>query len=169
MLFNCKSDIKKINAYAYEDTLPELIAKKIEYIRSDSGKIKAVLTAPTLFQYSGDKSYFEFPDGFKVLFYDSLKTASSEMTANYGVGYDYKKLMEARDDVVIINYEKNEKLNTEILVWDQKKKMIYSKTKVRITTPEEVLYGDSLVSDESFNNYEIIKPSGTFQIDDDKN
>jgi len=168
MLTACKPDMQTISAYTYKDTLPDLVAHNIEYTRSDSGLVKVVLTAPLLHQYEGDEPYFEFPAGFKVLFYDSSMKASSVMTANYGIGYDYKKIMEAENNVVIINYEKNEELNTERLVWDQKLKRIFSDTIVKITTNEEILYGKGLESDESFNNYEIIKPSGTLLFEDDE-
>ncbi len=168
LLFSCKSDIEKIAAYSYIDTLPELLAKDIEYTRSDSGEVKAVLTSSLMYQYSGDEPYFEFPEGFKVIFYDSGVIVSAVMTANYGINFEKKKLMEAQDNVLIINYEKNEQLETERLIWDQRKKKIYSDVSVKITTNDEILYGDGLEADESFSKYEILNPTGVFNIEDDE-
>lgn len=65
MLFACKRDIKTVVAYGEIDTLPELTARNIEYIRSDSGEIQAILTSPLMYQYSGDDEHIIFPDGFK--------------------------------------------------------------------------------------------------------
>lgn len=160
--------MKTVTVYGESDTMPELIAHDIEYIRSDSGKIQASLTSPLMYQYEGDEQYFEFPEGFKVVFFDSVLNVRSVLTAKYGIGYDKKKLMEARDSVVIINHEKNEKLNTEQLVWDQRRKQIFSNVKIKITTEEYIIYGDTLISDESFNNYEIKHPTGTFEVEDDE-
>ena len=55
MLFGCKSDIKKIQIYGEIDTFPEMIAKDIEFIRSDSGFVQALLTSPLMNKYSGKK------------------------------------------------------------------------------------------------------------------
>ena len=168
MLFGCKSDIKTIQIYGEIDTLPEMIAKDIEFIRSDSGFVQALLTSPLMYKYSGDKPYIEFPDGFKIQFYDSLFNVKSFITANYGISYERKKRMEAYKNVVIINNEKNEKLNTEHLIWDQNKKKIFSNVAVKITTKDEVIFGDSLESDETFGKYEIRNPSGTINVKDDE-
>ena len=167
MLFGCKSDIKTIYIYGEIDTLPEMIAKDIEFIRSDSGIVQALLTSPLMNKYSGKKPFIEFPDGFKVQFYDSLLNVKSFITANYGISYEKKKRMEAYKDVVVINNEKNEKLNTEHLIWDQSKKIIFSNVAIKITTKDEVIFGDGLESDETFDKYEIINPTGVFHVSDD--
>lgn len=167
MLFGCKSDIKTIYIYGEIDTLPEMIAKDIEFIRSDSGIVKALLISPLMNKYSGKKPFIEFPDGFKVQFYDSLLNVKSFITANYGISYEKKKRMEAYKDVVVINNEKNEKLNTEHLIWDQSKKIISSNVAIKITTEDEVIFGDGLESDETFDKYEIINPTGVFHVSDD--
>ncbi len=168
MLFACKQDIKTISRYYEIDTLPEMVAKDIRYIRSDSGKVTAELTSEIMYQYSDDEPYFEFPEGFEVIFYDSVMNIKSTLTANYGIGFEKKKLMKARDDVVIVNLQKNETLNTEQLIWDQRKKKIYSDVKVKITTQNDILYGDGLRSDESFNEYDIVNPTGVFRVKDEK-
>ncbi len=167
MLFGCKSDIKTIYIYGEIDTLPEMIAKDIEFIRSDSGIVQALLTSPLMNKYSGKKPFIEFPDGFKVQFYDSLLNVKSFITANYGISYEKKKRMEAYKNVVVINNEKNEKLNTEHLIWDQSKKIIFSNVAIKITTKDEVIFGDGLESDETFDKYEIINPTGVFHVSDD--
>ena len=167
MLFGCKSDIKTIHIYGEIDTLPEMIAKDIEFIQSDSGAVQALLPSPLMNKYSGKKRFIEFPEGFKVQFFDSLLNVKSFMVADYGISYEQKKRMEAYKNVVVINNEKNEKLNTEHLIWDQSKKKIFSNVAVKITTKDEVIYGDSLESDETFNKYEIINPRGTINVEDD--
>lgn len=169
MLFACEPDLKTVAVYGELDTLPELTAINIEYIRSDSGDVKAILTSPLMYKYSGDQAYFEFPEGFKVVFYGSEGNVKSQLTADYGVGYDQKKLMQAERNVVIRNFEKNERLDTERLTWDQKKKIIHTNTDLKITRGQDVLYGDSLVSDESFTKYEILNTSGELELNEDEN
>lgn len=169
MLFACKPDIKTVTIYGEIDTLPELSARNIEYIRSDSGKVQAILTGPLMYQYTGDKEYFEFPEGFKVEFFDdSSGKVKSVLTADYGIGRDRNKILEARRNVVIINYLKNERLDTEELIWDQRKKSIYSNLRVKITTNEDIIIGDTLIADESFDNYTLKHPTGEFEFEEDE-
>jgi hypothetical protein len=66
---------------------------------------------------------------------------------------------------VVIN-EKGDKLNTEHLMWDKKKRMIYSNAFVKITTADEVIYGDGLEANESFTKYKITKIKGTINLKD---
>jgi lipopolysaccharide export system protein LptC len=168
MLFACKPDIKAVIVYSGLDTLPELTARDVEFIRSDSGEVQAVLTSKLMCSYSGKEEYLEFPEGFKVVFFDSIGQVQSELTADYGINSSKKKVMEAHRNVCIINFEKNEKLNTQKLIWDQKKKIIYSDVKVKITTNEDILYGSGLESDESFSHYEIFNPTGELELNEDE-
>jgi len=168
MLFACENDIKTLNSYTQVDSLPLELAYDIEVIYSDSGKIQACLESPLMKRYEEDGSYLEFPDGFKIIFYDSLKKKKSQITAKYGISYEKKKIMEAKNNVVVINTVKNERLETEHLVWDHRKKIIYSDVFVKITTPDEVIYGDGLYSDQNFDSYTIKNPTGEFSINPDE-
>lgn len=74
--------------------------------------------------------------------------------------------MEAKDNVVVIN-DKGERLNTEHLVWDKKTGKITSDVFVEITTENEVIMGEGLVSNQSFTEYKILKTRGIINIDND--
>ncbi|MCB2221059.1 MAG: LPS export ABC transporter periplasmic protein LptC [Bacteroidetes bacterium] len=161
---SCKNDIETINSLSQIDSLPMEFARDIEVYYSDSGKIQAMLKSPYMIRIEDDDSYFEFPDGFEAVFYDSVMQPQSIITANYGISYENKKQMEARNNVVVRNLEKQEQLNTEHLVWDRRKGIIYSNVFVKITKPDEVIYGDGLKSDQNFEFYEIDNPTGEFQV-----
>lgn len=168
MLFSCKNDIKVINSLSGVDSLPLEIAYDIEISFSDSGKLQAVLKAPIMERVQEeDEEYLEFPQGFKAVFYDSAANPESEITAKYGVNFEKKNLMEARTNVVVKNFAKQEQLNTEHLIWDRKKKEIYSDVFITLSKPDEVLYGDGFTSDETFEAYELINPTGEFNITQD--
>ena len=171
MLFACENDINIINSLSHIDSLPMEMAYDIEVYYSDSGKIQAYLQSPLMERHDeeGKKGeYMEFPEGFKIIFYDSLLNPESQITADYGIRYDKDKLMEAKNNVVVTSIKNNEQLETEHLVWDERKKIIYSNVFVKITRSEEVLYGDGLTSDENFSSYTIKNPSGEFQINPDE-
>jgi len=171
MLFACENDINIINSLSLVDSLPMETAYDIEVYYSDSGKIQAFLQSPLMERHDkeGDKGeYMEFPKGFKIIFYDSVLNPESQIVANYGIRYAKNKLMEAKNNVIVTSIKNSEQLETEHLVWDENKKIIYSDVFVKITRSEEVLYGDGLTSDENFGSYTIKNPSGEFQINPDE-
>ncbi|MEJ2594787.1 MAG: LPS export ABC transporter periplasmic protein LptC [bacterium] len=155
MLFSCENSITTIQAITKQDTLPVVTAYDIEYERTDSGYRQVILTSPYMERYAGKDPYAVFPEGFKVVFYDTTGKPNSFIRANYGISYEKRKWMRARNDVVVRNFETEEQLNTENLVWDQRKKLITSNTFVKITTPDKVVYGDSMKAHESFKWREI--------------
>jgi LPS export ABC transporter protein LptC len=165
----CENDMKKIRSLDLSDSLRFEFARDIKIYYSDSGMIRAILSGPVMKTYEIDDGYQEFPQGFELIFFDSIANPQSIITANYGVNYEKKNRMEAKHHVVVKNLDKNEQLDTEHLVWDRKNEVIFSEVFVKITKPNEVIFGDGLTSDQNFDFYEIKNPSGEFMIypDDD--
>ncbi len=168
MLFACENDMKTISSMSSNDTLPTETATDIEVIYSDSGKIMIKLISPQLDRYIEDDPYIVFPAGLKLLFYDTAMNLKTELTANYGIRYENKKKMEVKDNVVITNFEKDEILNTEHMIWDQRKKIIYSEVFVKRTSKDGVLYGDGFDADESLRTYKLRNPRGVFTVEDEE-
>jgi LPS export ABC transporter protein LptC len=166
MLLSCENDIRKVNLLTAPDSIPVSIVKNIDLIRSVSGKVVLELTAPVLKSYEGDDPYSEFPQGLKIVFFDSLMNITSQLTAEYGISHDKQKMMEARKNVVVINNRKHEQLNTEVLTWNQATKKIYSDKFVKITQPGKVIFGEGMQSDETFEVWEIRKPKGEIFVNE---
>jgi LPS export ABC transporter protein LptC len=166
MLYSCENDIRKVNLLTASDSLPVSTVKNIDLIRSVAGKVVLELTAPLLKSYEGEDAYSEFPQGLKIVFFDSLMNITSQLTAEYGISYDKRKLMEARKNVVVVNNRKHEQLNTEVLIWNQATKKIYSDKFVKITQPGKVIFGEGMVSDETFDVWEIRKPKGEILVNE---
>lgn len=164
MFVSCKSDLETIQALTHKDDSPIESGFDVEVIYSQNARIQMILKAPRMDRFPADKNYIEMPEGISVIFYDSLMNITSTLTANYAINYLTDNLFEARNDVVVIN-EANEKLNTEQLIWDQKKGVIYSEKFVKITTADETLFGDGMDADERFTTWEIKNPRGTFSVE----
>ncbi|MCK9271426.1 MAG: LPS export ABC transporter periplasmic protein LptC [Bacteroidales bacterium] len=167
MLFACKNDMKTIDMLTLAEDRPDETAREVEMTYSDSGRIMIRLISPALNHYLGDEPYLEFPEGLRLLFYDSAMRVQSELTANYGINWENKKMMEVKDDVVIQNYKTQETLNTEHVVWDQQTKKIYSDVFVKRTTPDGVLYGKGFDADESLRNWKLRDVSGEFMYEEE--
>ncbi len=169
MLFACKNDMETISSFTIDESLPNETAKDVELIYSDSGRVMIKLISPRLNRYLNDDPYIEFPDGLHLYFYDSAMAVKSELTANYGINYENRKVMEVKDDVIITNHEKNEIMNTEHVVWDQKTKRIYSEVFVKRTTPDGVIFGEGFDADESMSSWKLKKPRGEFLFEEENN
>lgn len=170
---SCKNDIAVVNSItsAIEQKKPVESGKNVEIIYSDSAIVRAKLNAPQLDRFLGKKPYMEMPKGMKVVFYDEERKESSKLTANYGIGYDSgngMERMEATNNVVVIN-EKGEKLNTEHLIWDAVRKKIVTDKFVKITTKEEVIWGDGLEANQDFSEYVIKNVKGQISVKDSIN
>ena len=167
MLFSCENSITSIQAITMQDTLPVVTAYNIKYERTDSGYRQVILTSPYMERYAGNDPYAVFPEGFRVTFYDTTGMPNSFIRADYGISYEKRKWMLARNDVVVRNFDTEEQLNTENLVWDERKKLIYANTFVKITTPDKVVYGDSLKAHESFKWRELYNIRAEIEFEED--
>ena len=149
--------------------MPVESGKNVEIIYSDSAKIKMKLISPQVDRYMGNDPHTEMPKGVKVEFYDDSLKVKSRLTANYAMRYEKEKRMEAKRNVVVTN-ERGDMLNTEHLIWDETKNLIYTEEFVKITTANEILMGNGLESNQDFSKYKIKFPSGTISLEDnDKN
>jgi LPS export ABC transporter protein LptC len=150
------------------DTLPAEIIYNFKIHYSENGIIKFVVEGEEAINWSHKKEMV-FPKGFFATFYEEDMTVKSTLHANHGINYEEKRIMIATDSVVLINFNKEETLNTDELIWDQNKKLIYSDKFVKITTNEDVIFGNGgFESDEAFDEWIIKNPTGDFIINEDE-
>jgi LPS export ABC transporter protein LptC len=164
LLPSCKNDVSTVLSLDFVDTLPEMTARDIEIFYSENAKVQIKLVSPHLVNKTEEEPLMIFPEGFTVFFYDSAMNIKSKITADYGISYEKKNIMEARHNVVVENLEKEEKLNTEELFWDREKKLIYSNKFVRLTTGEQVITGDGLTSEEPFDEIVVSNVKGLLEL-----
>jgi LPS export ABC transporter protein LptC len=168
LLISCENDIKTVTNLTSADTLPLESARDVEVLYSDSAQVQIWMISPVFNRYDGNEPYIDFPRGLKVIFYDKDLKEKSILTCLYARMYERTKIMEARNKVEVISRIKDQKLNTERLIWDQRKARVYSDEFVKVTTQDKVLYGQGFESDQSFDNWVIRRPTGSFSIDKDK-
>ncbi len=136
------------------------IADSVEILYSDSAVVRIRITAPLLYNYTEEKNpRKEFPKGILVEFFDENKNIQSRLTAKTAVQYDKTNKFVVEDNVVIKSI-KNERIETEGLVWDESTQRIYSDRKIVITTASEVINGYGFESDYNFQNWELKKITG---------
>jgi len=146
---------------------PVMSAHNIDMLFSDSGKIQARLTGPLMNRYLGENPYLEFPNGFRVVMFDSVQQTASTITADRGIRRENSRSMEAWGNVVVRNEKKNEQLNTEHLVWEQNTHRIWSDVKVKITKPDQILNGTRMEANDTFTSYTIQQATGQMNVKKD--
>jgi LPS export ABC transporter protein LptC len=161
---SCKTDIEQVNKLAITQDANYDIAENAVIIQSENGQKRAVIKAPILKRWNESDARTEFPEGLKVVFYDSNRD-STILTADFGVNKEQTKQMTVTGNVVVLNY-KNETLETEKLVWKEESKTMSTDTFIIIKTPEEILKGKGLDTDEKFLNYKIRKITGIINVED---
>lgn len=167
----CENDIAVVNSItsATEKKLPLETSRNVEFLYSDSAIVRAKLTSPQIDRYGGTKPYLELPIGMNIVFYQATKKEQTTLTANYGIAHDNGngviEKMEAKGNVIVIN-EKGEKLNTEHLIWNAFTKKIYTDDFVKITTKDQVIWGDGMEADQDFSEYKIKNVKGEIDIKD---
>ncbi|MFM2136832.1 MAG: hypothetical protein RL021_2232 [Bacteroidota bacterium] len=163
LLSSCENDLEKVRFYERGGKSPVETAVNIKILYSDSAHVKVEITAPKLDRYEAERPYTEMPKGVTAIFYDRAMNVSSRLKADYGIRYDHEMRMEARKNVVIIN-ERGEQLNTEHLIWDERAKKLLSDGFVKITTADEVIYGNGFEADQDFSQYRIFNIKGIISV-----
>lgn len=163
-LFSCENSIKTVQNMAAEDTTAAMTATDIHYVRSDSGRIQLKLNSPLMIKHAGENPYTEFPKGFTVYFYDTTGKVMSVLSANYGIRKEKQGLLQARNNVVIKNLENHQTLYTENLIWNEKTRKIRAPGFVKNIGPDRTIFGDSMVSNESFTHRIIYGIRGTLDV-----
>ncbi|MDG1476324.1 MAG: LPS export ABC transporter periplasmic protein LptC [Vicingaceae bacterium] len=167
ILCSCENDVKEIESLSKKKNEPISRGKDVELIYSEKSNVKINITAPIMEEYGLEEDkYMEMKEGIKVLFYDSLMNVSSTLTANYAINRVAKKIMEAKDDVVVVN-DKGEVLHTEHLVWLQDSSKIYTDEFVKIQTEDEIIMGEGMEANQDFTKWSIKKIKGIINIKED--
>ena len=167
MLFSCGNPTSVIQQLASDDTLSGIIAYDIVFYRSDSGFVQMELTAPMMSRQGDDSSYVEFPQGFHARVFDKSHRVTSEISADYGVNHTDQGFVEAIGNVRVENQGNGQSLYSDKLYWYQDSKMIYTRSKVRIVTPDKDITGDSLEAYENFEAYTIYNGKATFELEEE--
>jgi LPS export ABC transporter protein LptC len=163
VLTSCSNDPQEIKKLTRKDTLPQQTATNVTLLYSDSARLKIKLTAPQIDEYAGSNPYTEMKKGVKVEFYDDSMKVSSSITSRYAIRRERDHTMEARNNVVVTNI-KGERLETEQLIWDETRRIIYTKQAVKVTQADQIIHSEGLEADESFTNYTFKKVTGIFAL-----
>ncbi len=162
LFFSCGSDkmeLTKQNIIS-SDSIPNQELFNPEVTFSDSGRVKAILTAGRIRVFA-KFGYTLIDSNAKVDFYKN-GIYSSTLTAKRGKIFDNTKDVEMYDSVKIVSTD-GSVLTSNKLYWVNKTERIKSDEFVHIKTKTDDIRGYGFEADQSLKNYVIYKVSGEVQ------
>ena len=138
-------------------------ATEVQILYSDSAVLRVRINAPLMLNHLDPaKPRREFPEGVKVLFFNEVEQPTSQLTSRYAEYFEVERKVFLRDSVVVWN-DQDERLETEELVWNEMDSTITSTKFVKITSPNQIIYGYGFRSNAQFSKWEIDRVRGTVQ------
>lgn len=152
-------------------------AKDIESYMSQSGIVKARLTAPLMIRYTVDSPRVEFPQTLHTEFFldpeklqqyglkADTQVVESHIFSKYGKYTEFNNKVYLRDSVVAFNVLKHDTLWCDELWWDQEKKIIYTQSRFRYKTHDgQDMKGDGkntgFEAKQDFSEYSLFNSKG---------
>jgi LPS export ABC transporter protein LptC len=164
LFLSCKNDIEAVKQVTFDTDLPSLKVIDMHTTITDSGSVKIIMDAKIMQRFENEtETWDEYPEGLHVQFFQDGKV-TAQINSEYGIYYADEDLWEVKRNVIAENLVKKETINTERLLWDIKKELIYSDKFVRITTDDEVFFGTGFESNQDFTSWVIHNPVGEVAI-----
>jgi LPS export ABC transporter protein LptC len=136
LFFSCESNFKKVQKSIVSEFMPTGEADSISLKYTDSGRIKAILESPKMFDYASvNYPFTEFPKGIVVSLFDE-KGTKSIIEADYAVNFKGTEIIDLRGNVKMTSPQ-GQYLETQQLYYDQKNEWFFTEKKFKFTAPNE--------------------------------
>lgn len=164
MFFSCKKNFKDVQNIGVSENEPIGVAENINLKYTDSGKVKAILKSPKMFDYSNRKfPYNQFTDGVNLeLFEDGKK---SVVVSDYAIIYNKTNIIDLQGNVKITTHS-NDTLYAEQLYYDQTKEWLFTNKPVTFRTGQDLINGNGFDSNSKFTNAEVLEITGLITVDE---
>lgn len=175
----CNSGDEK--AWGPWEEAPETPIQNLENVRfaySERGEVKHVLLATSLTRTSRTSreeseaeegaGLIQVQGGFTLYIDGDERQHEASLSAQRGILDEAQMRLEAEDKVVVTN-RAGDRLETEYLVWSNDSDRVYTHRPVSIFTATGVIRGEGLESDNRFENYRILRPTGEIDVPDLEN
>ncbi len=140
----------------------------VKFIFSDSAQQAVVLKSKRVIEKKEkgtNQTILYFYDGLDIDFLDKKGTNRSRATAREGIYYREKQFAELKGDVTLTN-AKGDRLETQLLYWDENKDSVYTRKPVRVISPTRSIHAaNGLTANTSFTAWTLFNISGALQAD----
>ncbi|WP_229201853.1 LPS export ABC transporter periplasmic protein LptC [Arsenicibacter rosenii] len=149
---------------AYKGPIEEI--NNVQMLYSEGALMKVRMTTPRQLRYLNEDR--KYPQEVHIDFYGPTGTDVVTTLRSDSGRYDKAKdLYTVLGNVVVVNKEKQETLETDVLNWNPNTKKVFTDRPVTITSKltGERLKGIGLDANQDFSRYAIRKPTGVFNVE----
>ena len=161
-LCSCANDIEKIRFFDKQQ-LPSQTVKDATVRRSSSGNVQMIMTTSLVEKYDEPAKRTVYPQGLQVEFLNTDGTKRAFLWTLKAEELTDNNLVQARDSVIIIDFESGDTVYMKNLTWNRTEGRMYSNDLIRSVNGQRLTYGDGFESDEQFNNPQIFHQRGTIE------
>ena len=152
---SCVNSEKEVNELLSRKTGVDE-ATNVQGYMSNTGLMKARLSAPSMLRYQDSSSRVVFPKSLHVDFFNDSTKVESQLDSRYAEYYENKAQVYLRDSVRVYNIA-NDTLFCQELWWDQNLQKFYTDKPVRIHRPYMIMIGVGLSAPQDFKTFEMYK------------
>ncbi len=167
-LFACGNSKKDFDTISQQGTSGEQM-DSVYMQMFDEDDIKVTLKAKTMLIQGEDRNTYVFPEGLKVVYFDSMMTDLAQVTANYGVLQGQNDIR-LEGDVVVKNLQENQTFYTEILNYgkhpDTNAVLWYTFEPIRLNDGYDIHEGNRFWAEKDFVAHKIWKYKSEVEVDD---
>lgn len=161
VVYSCKGNLSEAEKLNLEQT-PLQTVDEMFFLQSKNGKLQLRVEAPRMEVFEHDTvSYDLFPKGIHVYGYSEegmLETTIVSREARHDKFSGGKEVWSAFGQVIVQNIVKKEKMETDTLYWDAEAKEIWTDCYVKMSSPDGLMQGYGMRSDEMARNAILLKP-----------
>lgn len=148
--------------------IPVQTVKGMKAEQTHNGVLQMRMESPLLQRFENEEESYEiFSEGFDVYAYNEegvLETRISSNIAKHTTTKTKVETWEAYGNVVITNFLKGERMETDTLYWDRNAGKIHTHCHVKMYSPSGFMQGYGMESDEMARNANIQRPFDSYGV-----
>lgn len=165
---SCENDLETIQKITFDVKSPDESTKNLHIMISDSGYAKVEIIATLAETFRNKVHITKVKDSLRVNFFNDKGKVVSTLFALYGEINFTNGTIIVKDSVRLYNFQNKQMLETEALYWNQRDSTIYSLSQIIVRSPKGIVIGkDGIKTTQEFNKYELLKPEGKIQIEEE--
>lgn len=164
-LTSCRNDMEKVRLFDPQN-LPQQSLDTVRAVRSLGGKKQMVLESPKVVIYEQPERKTVYPEGINMKIFDNNGKVNATITADYALSLDEKKIIEARKNVVIVDFRSGDTSYLNSIIWNSAEHRIFSNDTIKSVNGARITYGDGFESDDEFTSPLILHQRGTMTIEE---
>ncbi len=167
LLASCTEKVEVANFEDAEKILnneqPMYTFQDISTLYTEETKKVMKIDAPLQLRYENGNE--RFPNGIELERYNPEQAVMTTLVADSGF-YNYEEdVYKVMGNVVVVNLEKKQTLETDELNWDRKAQQIHTDRPVKITDEYQIIEGKGMRANQDFSEYTLNEVTGSVALD----